>query len=310
MIVDSAGSREIATIDRRPIGEFDQTPEFWRCNTCEHVNPFDGEEAFNGFLAPKVSDYMDDMACRKCGQAFTEESWVISPFWVYLGTWNGRVVAEGGPWHWNMEWHRDCAGEDHTKDDCYATRRNGRRRRENPCINKTFALEPAAKGPPVPPILVVDTDRAHSSRPPSAGLTPFPEDHGYDSERGTAPEFQEEPSLHPDNQTVGTNRFTIADYGDNDEGEAEDWQEGRGLEVPYDDHTPDLGSYYDAPADDEEQQSQQDPGDVQDDQSHLGDYYGDDEPREGEDLAVEAEPPPGEGERNANNLVLLCQDTC
>jgi collagen type V/XI/XXIV/XXVII alpha len=209
-----------------------------------------------------------------------------------------------------MEWHRDCAGEDHTKDDCYATRRNGRRRRENPCINKTFALEPAAKGPPVPPILVVDTDRAHSSRPPSAGLTPFPEDHGYDSERGTAPEFQEEPSLHPDNQTVGTNRFTIADYGDNDEGEAEDWQEGRGLEVPYDDHTPDLGSYYDAPADDEEQQSQQDPGDVQDDQSHLGNYYGDDEPREGEDLAVEAEPPPGEGERNANNLVLLCQDTC
>ena len=65
MIVDSLGSREIATIDHRPIGEFDQTPEFWRCNTCEHVNPFDGEGTVNGFLVPKVSDCMEDMECKK-----------------------------------------------------------------------------------------------------------------------------------------------------------------------------------------------------------------------------------------------------
>ncbi len=141
MIVDSSGSHEIATIDHRPIGEFDQTPEFWRCNTCEHVNPFDVEGTVNGFLAPKVSDCMEDMECKTCGGGFTEDDWVVNSFWVYLGTWNGRVVAEGGPWHWNVEWHREHAGEHHTKDDCYVIRKNGRRKCENPCIDQQFENE-------------------------------------------------------------------------------------------------------------------------------------------------------------------------
>jgi collagen type V/XI/XXIV/XXVII alpha len=312
MIVDSSGSREIATIEQRPIGEFDQTPEYWRCDACEHVNPFDGEGPINGFLAPKVSDYMDDMECRKCAGPFTEDSWVISPYWVYLGTWNGRVVAEGGPWHWSLEWHRDCADENHTKDDCYATRRNGRRRRENPCINKNFASESASK-PPIPPILIVDTDRDHSLPPPSAGLTPFPEEHehhAYGSDRETTPDFQQQGYLHPDNQTVGTGAFTIGDYGGDDHEEAGE----RGLGVPEDDQEPDLGSYYDAPVDDEqlieEGEQQLDMGapledaDYQDDQILLDEYYGEGEPSLNdeydavpeEDFSPEGELPPQDGE--------------
>jgi collagen type V/XI/XXIV/XXVII alpha len=256
MIVDSSGSRQIATIERRPIGEFDQTPEFWRCNTCENINCFDDDAAFNGFLAPKVSDYMEDMRCKKCGEAsFTEDSWVVNPFFVYLGTWNGRVVAEGGPWHWSLEWHRDCAPADHTKEDCYATRKNGRRRRENPCISK--APPPESKGA-IPPILVVDTDRHHSLPPPSAGLTPFPEEHDYGSDRDTVPDLPRQPSLTVDNQTLGTGGFTIGDYADDNEenaaeGDFDGQQQNRGLEAPYDDQEPDLGSYYDAPVEDEEQ---------------------------------------------------------
>jgi collagen type V/XI/XXIV/XXVII alpha len=246
MIVDSSGSREIATIDHLPAGEFDQTPEYWRCNTCEHVNPFDSEGPINGFLAPLVSDYMDDMECRKCGGPFTEDNWVISPFWVYLGTWNGKVVAEGGPWHWSAEWHRDRASENHTKDDCYSVRRSGRRRRENPCINKSFAAESDAK-PPIPPIMIVDTDH-HSLPPPSAGLTPFQEEHGYGSDRETAPGIQQQDFLHPDNQTVGTGGFTIGDYArDDGESVVVDEPDARGLAVPDDDQEPDLGSYYDTP---------------------------------------------------------------
>ncbi|KAK4095888.1 hypothetical protein N658DRAFT_81368 [Parathielavia hyrcaniae] len=247
MIVDSSGSREIATVERRPVGEFDQTPEFWRCNTCEHVNAFDGEGPFNGFLAPKISDYREDMPCGKCGEPFLEESWVISPYWVYLGTWNGRVVAEGGPWYWSLEWHRDCAGANHTRDDCYASRKNGRRRRENPCIDKTFAPEPEKKKGLVVPLLVVDTHHDPSLLPPSAGLTPFPEAHAYGGAGHAAPEFQPEPFLHPDNQTVGTGAFTIGDYGEEDEKDLDVGQGVRGLAVPDDDQEPDLGSYYNPP---------------------------------------------------------------
>ncbi|KAL2179545.1 uncharacterized protein P884DRAFT_290516 [Thermothelomyces heterothallicus CBS 202.75] len=258
MIVDSSGTREIATLERRPIGEFDQTPEYWRCGTCEHVNAFDRDGPINGFLAPMVPDYMEDMECRKCGGPFTEDSWVINPFWVYLGTWNGRVVAEGGPWHWSLEWHRDCAGEQHTKDDCYGTRKNGRRRRENPCVKRHFAAdgaqkkgpeEPSAK-PPIPPIMVIDTDR-HSLPPPSAGLTPFPEDHEYgDSDRETVPpEVRQEGYLQPDYQAAGTDRFTIGDYASDDyEEDNGEYRGERGLEDPGDYQEPDLGSYYDAPA--------------------------------------------------------------
>ncbi|KAK4152188.1 hypothetical protein C8A00DRAFT_16483 [Chaetomidium leptoderma] len=288
MTVDSSGSREIATIERRPIGEFDQTPEFWRCNSCEHVNPFDGEGPINGFLAPKVADYMEDMECKMCAGRFTEDNWVISPYWVYLGTWNGRVVAEGGPWHWSLEWHRDCADENHTKDDCYATRKNGRRRRENPCIDKNFASESATKSL-VPPILIVDTDHDHSLPPPSAGLTPFPEEHEYSSEREMMPDFQPEPSLHPDNQTMGTGAFTIGDYGDHDDEPGfEEPQGERGLEVPYDDQEPDLGSYYDPPTGDEEflEEGEQlgEPelfrgeAGYQDDQPPLDDFFEEGEP--------------------------------
>lgn len=289
MVVDSSGSREIATVEQRPIGEFDQTPEYWRCNTCEHINPFDGEGPVNGFLAPKVSDYMEDMECKKCGGGFTEENWVISPFWVYLGTWNGRVVAEGGPWHWNLQWHKDCAGENHTKDDCYATRKNGRRRRENPCINKTLASETASKGLMIPPILIVDTDHDHSLPPPSAGLTPFPEEHGYASEGETMPEIEQQPSLIPDNQTLGTGGFTIGDYGgDDDEAGLQDEQGERGLVVPYDDEEPDLGSYYDPPASDEgsEPPAEMDPSEVSEDaQAPLDESYDE------EDRVLEDEPP-------------------
>lgn len=292
MIVDSTGSREIATVERRPIGEFDQTPEYWRCNTCEHVNPFDGEGPVNGFLAPKVLDYMEDMECKKCGGGFTEDNWVINPFWVYLGTWNGKVVAEGGPWHWSVEWHRDCAGEHHTKDDCYATRRNGRRRRENPCVNKNFASQSAPKALVIPPILVVDTDRDHSLPPPSAGLTPFPEERGYDSERETMPEFPAQGYLHPDTATMGTGGFTIGDYEDDDEYEdhREDGQGERGLTAPYDDQEHDLGSYYDAPSDGGGEYTDGAPPPEHDEQFL--------EP----DLAPEAEPPPDNGEHAMRNL--------
>ncbi|KAL2137758.1 hypothetical protein VTI28DRAFT_8330 [Corynascus sepedonium] len=324
MIVDSSGSREIATLDRRPVGEFDQSPEYWRCNTCEHINSFDSDGPINGFLAPMVSDYMDDMECRKCGGSFTVDSWVISPFWVYLGTWNGRVVAEGGPWHWSLEWHRDCASEQHTRDDCYAARKNGRRRRENPCINKHFAAEAAQKTPkdptvrpPIPPILVVDTDN-HSLPPPSAGLTPFPGENDYDSDRGTAPEFEPQTSLQPDNQTVGTGGFTIGDYaGDDYEAGIELDHGERGLEVLDDDEEPDLGSYYDAPAEDDElldgsehlenPQHFLDENNYEPDPASLEEYPGDCErdlgdnpyaPLEEDELSAETEPPPLEQDHN------------
>ncbi|KAK4136101.1 hypothetical protein BT67DRAFT_432882 [Trichocladium antarcticum] len=237
MIVDSSGSREIATLQRRPVAEFDQTPEYWRCSACERINGFDNESGFNGFLAPKVADYMEDLRCRQCSESFHEDSWVVNPFSVYLGTWNGRAVAEGGPWHWNLEWHRDFAGEDHSKDDCYSTRKNGRRRRENPCTNKhpEPAPESAARGGFVIPALVIDTSPDdHSLPPPSAGLTPFPEDHAYDSESDVEDAQQSPRSLlAPDNQTPASAGFTIGDYHD-------------------DQHEPDLGSYYDAPAADED----------------------------------------------------------
>ncbi len=322
VIVDSSGSREIATIECRPIGEFDQTPEYWRCDTCEHINPFDGEGPVNGFLAPKVSDYMEDMQCKKCGGGFTEDNWVVSPFWVYLGTWNGRVVAEGGPWHWSVEWHRDRAGENHSKDDCYATRKNGRRRRENPCINKQFAAEasssPKAKALAIPPILIVDTDYDnHTLPPPSAGLTPFPEDQGYDSERETVPEFQDRRFLHPDDATLGTGGFTIGDYEDGeDEEDFDDGQRDRGLAVPDDDQDHDLGSYYDTPSVDEEQREEstspqfpQGGGVGEDDRAPMDDYYdeGQRSPEPGEafaerELTAEAEPPLHDGKQNPLNI--------
>ncbi|KAL1835663.1 hypothetical protein VTJ49DRAFT_6260 [Mycothermus thermophilus] len=221
MIVDSTGSREIATLDLRPLGEFDQTPQYWRCDRCEHVNPFDSESPLTGFLAPKIAGHSDSIECRQCAAPFSPDSWVINPHWVYLGTWNGKVVAEGGPWHWNVQWHQTFAGEDHLKNDCYAPRRNGRRRRENPCIERDPPCgEPTATGTrhhAVPPILVVQ-DAGQGMPPPSAGLTPAQEGPDYTR-------------LHPDNQTVGTGVFTIGDYASQ-------------MAPPSDD----LGSYYNAPA--------------------------------------------------------------
>lgn len=282
MIVDATGTRDVATVECRVVGEFDQTPQYWRCGSCESINAFDDEGAFNGFLVPKVLDYAEETRCANCGAAFCEDNWVISPFWIYLGTWNGRVVADGGPWHWNLQWHRDYATDDHTRDDCYAPRKGGRRRRENPCISKNPAPEPATKdaatsvpGPAtrgfVVPALVVNTDDSHSLPPPSAGLTPFPEDHDYESEGGTMEEHQQQPSLHPEDQTQGSGGFTIADYRDNDgdgneDGDEPDLMAGQDagdLEVPYDDQDgPDLGSYYDAPLSDEPTQSRPDQGEA------------------------------------------------
>ncbi|KAK3988682.1 hypothetical protein QBC44DRAFT_203985, partial [Cladorrhinum sp. PSN332] len=136
MIVNASGSREIATSNKRVTGEFDQTPESWRCGQCEAINGFEGDTGCTGAL---------NTACKSCNTLFSEENWVISPFGIYLGTWNGRIVAEGGPWNWTMEWHRDCAGPDHTMQDCYATGKSGRRRQENPCISKNFAVEEPAE---------------------------------------------------------------------------------------------------------------------------------------------------------------------
>ncbi|AEO67612.1 uncharacterized protein THITE_118016 [Thermothielavioides terrestris NRRL 8126] len=99
-------------------------------------------------------------------------------------------------------------------------------------------------------ILVVDADYEHSLPPPSAGLTPFPEDHDYGSDKGTTSAFHGM-WLHPDNQTLGTGAFTIADYGGGDDAEAENAEEDSSLDVPSEE--PELGSYYDVPADDEEQ---------------------------------------------------------
>ncbi|SPQ25736.1 21b01a1e-81b5-47c7-bdf7-0cc67f7cdcd8 [Thermothielavioides terrestris] len=99
-------------------------------------------------------------------------------------------------------------------------------------------------------ILVVDADYEHSLPPPSAGLTPFPEHHDYGSDKGTTSAFHGM-WLHPDNQTLGTGAFTIADYGGGDDAEAENAEEDSSLDVPSEE--PELGSYYDVPADDEEQ---------------------------------------------------------
>ncbi|KAL2258439.1 hypothetical protein VTK26DRAFT_8259 [Humicola hyalothermophila] len=271
MIVDAAGAREIATAERRPVGEFDQTPESWRCETCEAINAFDDDDGFKGFLAPKVVDSREDMRCRRCGEPFSEESWVINPFSVYLGTWNGRIVAEGGPWHWNLEWHRDCAPADHTKEDCYATRKNGRRRRENPCINKNFAPESPEKqaGPIIPTLVLPPGHDDHSLPPPSAGLTPFTADQSFTNEGSFEPESEVEPSLNRDNLTADTNGFTIGDYvGGEDEASA---QGHRSLGTEYDGGgESDLGSYYNVPSGDEDELHDR-PGDAQgrgDD--HLG----------------------------------------
>ncbi|KAK3313990.1 hypothetical protein B0H66DRAFT_567537 [Apodospora peruviana] len=123
-IVGFSGSREIATVELKVIGEFDQTPEYWRCRLCEDINAFEtGYMATNAFLDPK------GRRCNICCEPFHEDNWVISPFNVYLGSWNGRVVAESGPWHWTLAWHCDPEVQDpsHCGGGCYKKRSNGRR---------------------------------------------------------------------------------------------------------------------------------------------------------------------------------------
>lgn len=251
LIVDSSGCREIATIEGRVVGEFDQTPEFWRCNECENLNSFGNEGPFNGFLAPKFADYLDETRCQNCQTRFSEDHWVISPFWIYLGTWNGRVVAKGGPWHWSLEWHRNFAPADHSKENCYSTRKNGRKRRENPCIAKEGLSKPhVEKKSFVIPTLVVQTDDNVSLPPLSSGLTPYAvDDHDRPGpkERLGPPSFEGH-MLTIDNQTSNSAVFTIADYQDEDpEGQSIYGQEKDRLQIPEDDHqTVDIGSYYDA----------------------------------------------------------------
>ncbi|KXX79876.1 hypothetical protein MMYC01_203773 [Madurella mycetomatis] len=250
LIVDSTGSREIATIERRVTGEFDQTPASWRCNPCGRINAFDNELTLNGFLAPKIRAYRKGMRCGRCDKPFTEDSWVISPFSLYLGTWNGKIVAEGGPWHWNLDWHRDFARDDHSKDDCYATRPNGRRRRENPCIIKHSSPQRAAKRFRVP-ALFVDVHDDHSLPPCSAGLTPF-----YDTpHRGTHDQMDDGRSVDPellhetwttrDRQTLDSAGFTV-EYYRYDDPEDDGQQQASYEEL-------DLGSYYDPPGTDDGQ---------------------------------------------------------
>ncbi|KAK0625137.1 hypothetical protein B0T17DRAFT_508151 [Bombardia bombarda] len=164
-ITDRSGNREIATVDLRMTGEFDQTPEYWRCYLCEDINVFDsGYMATNGFLKAK------GLRCKRCCESFNEKNWVISPFCIYLGSWDGSVVAAAGPWHWTILWHRDCQGdvEDQSGQSCCKTvSRYGRRRRENPCIGKSTSMPPAKmahKTEPYGPI----------GPPPSKELPPIP----------------------------------------------------------------------------------------------------------------------------------------
>lgn len=138
-IISVTGSREIATVEFRVTGEFDQTPLYWRCRLCEDINPFEitgvhHHVITNKFLAAKEGR---GLRCRMCSERFYESNWVISPFFVYLGTWDGKVVAESGPWHWSLAWHRDMAGKrpnSHRPDDCCVRRRDGRRRKSIPWI--------------------------------------------------------------------------------------------------------------------------------------------------------------------------------
>ncbi|KAK0716584.1 hypothetical protein B0T21DRAFT_454352 [Apiosordaria backusii] len=255
MIVNSSGSREIATSDKRVVGEFDQTPEAWRCGECEAINAFDDDGAFNGFLAPKVADYAEDSACKKCNAPFSEENWVISPFSIYLGTWNGRKVAEGGPWHWNLEWHRDRAGKEHKKEDCYGQRKNGRRRRENPCINKNFTIEAPAQEEAVPvPAPVPDAEEQQPSTPssPAESALPSPQPQTEEPPEET-PVDEDQPPTSPQLEVEGDEPldspgFTIGDYGDDGIPEEHPVYQERQLSNPYDDQTTaDLGSYYNPP---------------------------------------------------------------
>lgn len=255
MIVDSSGSREIATIERRVVGEFDQTPQSWRCSSCEAINKFDDDAGLNTFLAPKAPEYQSDLRCSTCTKPFTEDSWVVSPFCIYLGTWNGKAVAEGGPWHWSLDWHRDFARDDHSKDDCYAAGKSGRPRQANPCITRHLSPKPRAKKLPVP-ALFVDVAYDHSLPPPSSGLTPFPETpytpyrrmYGYaDDDRSFDPELLHETWSARDSRTVDSGGFTIEYY--RNDNEAGGRKRTKGLDVLYEE--PDLGSYYDAPASEE-----------------------------------------------------------
>ncbi|KAK4172113.1 hypothetical protein QBC36DRAFT_81137 [Triangularia setosa] len=275
MIVNSSGSREIATSDKRVIGEFDQTPEAWRCGECETINAFDDDGAFNGFLAPKVANYAEATACKKCHAPFMEETWVISPFSIYLGTWNGTKVAEGGPWHWNLEWHRGHTGQDHKKDECYGPRKTGRRRRENPCINKNFTIEPR-KEDKVVPVSAVVAGTPESSTPPTPSSQPKPEQPPEEILAG-----DDQPPASPQLEVEGDEPldspgFTIGDYGD--DGIPEDYPvyQERHLSNPYDDQTTaDLGSYYNPP-----------PtvpyGEDEEDGQTLDDYYHENPPLEDE----------------------------
>lgn len=105
-----------------------------------------------------------------------------------------------------------------------------------------FASKKASKGLPIPTLVLhADYDR---SLPPSAGLTPFPD---YSAGLGTASGYHDRRFLHPDYQTPRTDGFTIGYYagvtGSDAGGESE--------EGSYE--APDLGSYYDNSATDDDQ---------------------------------------------------------
>ncbi|KAM7205131.1 hypothetical protein V8F20_003268 [Naviculisporaceae sp. PSN 640] len=138
-IISVTGSREIATVEFRVTGEFDQTPVYWRCRLCEDINPFEITGVHHHVIMNKFREVGEvrGLRCRMCSERFHESNWVISPFFVYLGTWNGKVVAESGPWHWSLAWHRDMAGKrrtGHREEDCCVRRSDGRRRKSIPWI--------------------------------------------------------------------------------------------------------------------------------------------------------------------------------
>lgn len=142
-ILSVTGRREIATADFRVTGEFDQTPAYWRCRLCEDIHPFgtstDDQIITDGFLDAKKGK---GLRCSTCCEKFHESNWVISPFYIYLGTWDGKIVAESGPWHWSLAWHRDVAGNRRVvshgaEGECCRRNSHGRRRRAIPWIGSS-----------------------------------------------------------------------------------------------------------------------------------------------------------------------------
>ncbi|KAM7213380.1 hypothetical protein V8F06_011230 [Rhypophila decipiens] len=133
-IISVTGSREIATVEFKVTGDQDQTPKYWRCRLCDDINIFQAQAdgAGNALLEPR------GLRCKICSERFYESNWVISPFNVYLGTWDGKIVAESGPWHWSLAWHRDMAGRRGISEEgCCMGTGNGPRRRPIPWIGKS-----------------------------------------------------------------------------------------------------------------------------------------------------------------------------